>query len=108
MCLHVLSGATPAASLNNFSEWLDAVIQGMTKHNTLVFRGPTRQIGFYHKIMMNEFLEITSVLSQAFRQWGRGCVAAGHSCGACYYVGGAGVGSSVMSFQAEWGPFLGE
>ena len=46
------------------------------------------------------------VLSQqAFRQWGRDCAASGCSCGVCYYVGGAKVGSSLFSFQAEWGPF---
>ena len=71
----------------NFMNWLDSVIQGLTKHNCLVHYGSIRQPGFYQNILMSEFLEITSVLSQAFAQWGRDCAANGFSCGVCYYVG---------------------
>ena len=55
---------------------------------------------------MSEFLTITSVLSQAFSQWGRDCAANGISCGICYYLGGSGNGSMMFTYQAGWGPFL--
>ena len=106
VCLRVLPGTTPAASKTNFLRWLDNVIQAETKHNALVYRGSVREDGFYHQIMFDEFLIITSVLSQAFRQWGRDCAANGISCGTCYYVGGTGKGKTMFSYQAEWGPFL--
>ena len=60
MCVYALPGATPAASKINFMQWLDAVVQGLTKHNTLVTYGGVRQYGFFHQILMNEFVNITS------------------------------------------------
>ena len=106
MCVYALPGATPAASKMNFMRWPDAVIQGLTKHNTFVTYGGVRQYGFFHQILMSEFVNITSVLSQAFAVCGRDCAANGHSCGVCYYVVGSGDGSTVFSYQAQWGPFL--
>ena len=86
MCVYALSGATPAASKLNFMQWLDGVVQGLCKNNTLVTYEGLRQYGFFHQIMMNEFVTITSILSQAFKVWGQDCATNGHSCGVCYYV----------------------
>ena len=55
---------------------------------------------------MKEFLSIISVLSAAFQQWGRDCAANGHTCGRCYYLGGAGSGSMMFAYQSGWGPLL--
>ena len=71
VCLHVLPGATAAISKSNFIQWLDTVIQGLTKYDSLVYARPNREWGFYHRILMKEFLSIISVLSAAFQQWGR-------------------------------------
>ena len=65
MCVYALQGVTPAASKINFIQWLDAVVQGLTKHNNSHIGG-VRQYGFFHQILMSEFVNITSVLSQAF------------------------------------------
>ena len=105
VCLRVLPGATLAASKANFVSWLDAVIQGMTKHDTLVYHGTVREPGFYHQILMKEFVVITLVLSQAFGEWGRDCATNALSCGVCYYVAGAEDGSLMITYQAGWGRF---
>ena len=39
-----------------------------TKYNSLVHAGPNREWGFYHHILLKEFLKITSVLSEAIMQ----------------------------------------
>ena len=78
MCVYALPGVTPAASKINFMRWLDVVVQGLTKHNTLVTYGGVRQYGFFHQILMNEFVNISSVLSQAFAVWGQDCAVNGH------------------------------
>ena len=105
MCVYALPGATPAQSKLNLTRWLDSVIHSLTKHNSFVYRGAMREAGFYHQILFSEFLKITSILSQAFAMWGRDCATNGFSCGACFYVGGSGHGSTMFTFQAEWGPF---
>ena len=105
VCLHVLSGATPAVSKQNFLQWLDSTIQGLTKHNTLVYAGGQREWGFYHHMILGEFLDITSILGLAFQQWGNDCTANGLSCGRVYFVGGSGIGKLTFAYQPGWGPF---
>ena len=65
----------------NLMTWLDATIQSLTKHNVLVHAAGQRQWGFYHHMTLGEFLEIMSVLSSAFMQWGNDAAAHGYSCG---------------------------
>ena len=88
-----MPGATLAASKINFMRWLDLVIQGLTKYNCFVYHGSIRQYGFFHHILMSEFLSITSVLSQAFAQWGRDCAANGFSCGIVTMLGAQEMGA---------------
>ena len=97
LCLCVARGAS---SKMNFMNWLESVIQGLTKYNCIVYHGSVRQHGFYHHMLMSDFLTITSVLSQAFAQWGRDCAANGFSCGVWYHVRGAGNGSMMFAYQA--------
>ena len=73
-------GATAAASKMNFVQWLDAIIQGLARYNVLVYAGANREWSLYHQIMMYKFLEITTVFSSAFTQWGNECTANGESC----------------------------
>ena len=106
MCVYALPGATPAASKLNFMQWLDSVIQGLTKRNTLVTYGGIRQYVFFHQLLLSEFMNITSVLSQAVGTWGRDCAANGFSWGVCFYVGGRNRQHNVH-LSSGWGPFLG-
>ena len=51
LCLCVARGAS---SKMNFMNWLESVIQGLTKYNCLVYHGSVRQHGFYHHILMSD------------------------------------------------------
>ena len=102
----LLAGATPAQSKANLAQWLDVTIQGMTKYDTLVYAGANREWGFFHHILLDEFIRITSALSEALSNWGQDCQNNGFSCGRLYFVGGKGHGSVTFEHQSAFGPFL--
>lgn len=77
----------------------------LMKYNNLVYYGPNRQEGFYHQILLHEFITITSTLSQAFGQWGQDCTCKGCTCGVCFYISSGDHGSMKFTHQADWGPF---
>ena len=52
----LVAGATPAQSKANLAQWLDVTIQGMTKYDTLVYAGANREWGFFHHILLDEFI----------------------------------------------------
>lgn len=64
----MLPGATAALSKLVFMNWMDNVNKVETKNNPLVFSAGQREWGFYHHIMLDEFLKIAEALSSAFRQ----------------------------------------
>ena len=61
-------GATAALSKLAFMNWMDNVINRETRHNPLAYYEPGSQSewGFYYHMLLDEFLEITGALSNAF------------------------------------------
>ena len=105
-CFRDLPIPTAAQSKINLQQWLDNVIIRLTSQDTLVYTSTgSRQWGLYHRILLNDFSNVTSVLSNALQAWGSDCRNNGWSCGMLFYITVAGTGSMMIAHQV-WGPFI--
>ena len=106
LSVHALPGGTQAQSKSNLQQWLDNVIMMITTTNTLVYTSNgVRQWGLYHRMLLNDYNNVASVLSTALQTWGSDCRNNGLSCGTLYCITGAGTGNMTIA-QHVWGPFI--
>ena len=98
-------GGTAAQSVVSLKQWIEAIICGMSTNNPIVTGPDGREPGLYHHILLGDFQQITSLLSQATRQWSSDCVANNCTCGHVFFVTGSRQGMLTMSYQVI-GPFV--
>ena len=73
--MHALPGGTAVQSKQNSQQWLDNIVIRITSQDALVYTGNgIRQWGLYHRIVLDKFNNITSVLSIPSRHGADGLV----------------------------------
>ena len=58
------TGVTPAVSVRNLKQWLDAIVSSIARHNPLVAdTDGSRLWGFYHRLSQEEHSLFTAAMS---------------------------------------------